>query len=77
MIGIILLVSGNLLFLFPRKLPEAVRREAKKVARQVEKDAEEGGNRSVEYFAALIKKKKVEERPTLDSEFAIFYSFFF
>ncbi|XP_063604190.1 solute carrier organic anion transporter family member 74D-like [Penaeus indicus] len=66
-IGSVLLISGNLLFLFPRKLPEAVRREAKKVARQVEKDAEEGGNRSVEYFAALIKKKKVEERPTLDN----------
>ena len=34
-IGSILLALGGLLFLFPRRLPEAVDRDARKVVRQV------------------------------------------
>lgn len=66
-IGTILLLTGNLLFLFPRKLPETIKREARKLVKLVEKEAEEGGNRGIAYFAALAKKKKVEEKPTIQN----------
>lgn len=68
-IGSGLIFSGGLLFLFPRKLPATLRREAKRVLRQAEKDRKEGGDRGLQYFASLAKQsKEAQERPTLPSE---------
>ncbi|XP_047468912.1 solute carrier organic anion transporter family member 74D-like [Penaeus chinensis] len=65
-IGSGLIFSGSLLFLFPRKLPATLRREAKRVLRQAEKDRKEGGDRGLTYFASLAKQsKEAQERPTL------------
>ncbi|XP_047469181.1 solute carrier organic anion transporter family member 74D-like [Penaeus chinensis] len=65
-IGSGLIFSGSLLFLFPRKLPVTLRREAKRVLRQAEKDRKEGGDRGLTYFASLAKQsKEAQERPTL------------
>ncbi|XP_063868487.1 solute carrier organic anion transporter family member 74D-like [Scylla paramamosain] len=73
---------GSLLFLFPRRLPGTLTREAKRVARQAEKEkAQEaaaveggmgggggGGTRGLEYFASLARvKKQEEEKPTLSN----------
>nr|XP_027224102.1 solute carrier organic anion transporter family member 3A1-like [Penaeus vannamei] len=65
-IGSSLIFSGSLLSLFPRKLPVTLRREAKRVLRQTEKDRKEGGDRGLQYFASLAKQsKEAQERPTL------------
>ncbi|KAG7172323.1 Solute carrier organic anion transporter family member 74D-like 3 [Homarus americanus] len=65
-IGFGLLLTGNFLFLFPRKLPETLKREARKIVRQADKDDKDGGGqRGVEYFASLVKNKKTEEKPTM------------
>lgn len=72
-IGIGLLITSIPLFFFPRKLPATLRREAKRMIRQAEKDEKAGGNRGVEYFLALAKTKKKEAKPTLKSEFCIGY----
>lgn len=75
-IGFALLFVSCLLFLFPRRLPGTLNREAKKVARLAglaEKKAQEaagteGGNRGLEYFAALAKgKKEQRDEPTLSN----------
>ncbi|KAG7172322.1 Solute carrier organic anion transporter family member 74D-like 2 [Homarus americanus] len=66
-IGCGLFFAGTLLFLFPRTMPGSMRREAKRVLRQVEKDKEAGGRRGVEYFASLAKTKKIEYKPTLSN----------
>ncbi|XP_042874771.1 solute carrier organic anion transporter family member 74D-like isoform X2 [Penaeus japonicus] len=65
-IGSGLIFSGSLLFLFPRKLPATLRREAKRVVRQAERDRKEGGDRGLSYFASLARQSKdSQEKPTL------------
>nr|XP_027227481.1 solute carrier organic anion transporter family member 2A1-like [Penaeus vannamei] len=64
-LGCVLVVLGNLLFLFPRKLPATLRREARAILKQAQKDSEEGENRGVEFFVKKAKAKKVERKPTL------------
>lgn len=50
-------------------MPATLRREAKRVLRQAEKDRKEGGDRGLRYFASLAKQsKEAQERPTLPSE---------
>ncbi|XP_071533825.1 solute carrier organic anion transporter family member 74D-like isoform X2 [Panulirus ornatus] len=63
-IGIGLLITSIPLFFFPRKLPATLRREAKRMMRQADKDEKAGGNRGLEYFFTLAKTKKNEARPT-------------
>ncbi|KAK7086589.1 hypothetical protein SK128_027749 [Halocaridina rubra] len=64
-IGFGIAIAGCFLFFFPRKLPSTLRRERKRMARQVERDQKEGGNRGMDYFAALAKSKKNEAKPSL------------
>ncbi|XP_045122956.1 solute carrier organic anion transporter family member 74D-like [Portunus trituberculatus] len=79
-LGCALTCVGSLLFLFPRRLPGTLTREAKRVARLAEKEkAQEaaaaergeerkGETRGLEYFASLAKvKKQEEEKPTLSN----------
>ncbi|KAG0724071.1 Solute carrier organic anion transporter family member 3A1 [Chionoecetes opilio] len=69
---------GGLLFLFPRRLPGTLRREAKTVARLAEREkAQEaaaagigvagvGGSRGLEYFASLARNRREQrDKPTL------------
>ncbi|XP_042883333.1 uncharacterized protein LOC122260222 [Penaeus japonicus] len=63
-LGVALVLAGNLLFFFPKKLPATLRRETKRMIKQMDKDREEGGNKDFEHFAALAKKKKTESKPT-------------
>ncbi|XP_047468876.1 solute carrier organic anion transporter family member 74D-like [Penaeus chinensis] len=64
-LGVALVIVGNLLFFFPKKLPATLRRETKKMIKQMDKDREDGGNKNFDHFAALAKEKKTESRPTL------------
>ncbi|XP_042863328.1 solute carrier organic anion transporter family member 74D-like isoform X2 [Penaeus japonicus] len=64
-LGCVLALLGNLLFFFPRKLPATLRREARTILKQAQKDADEGENRGVEFFVKKAKAKKVERKPTL------------
>lgn len=71
MLGCVLVVLGNLLFLFPRKLPATLRREARAILKQAQKDSEEGENRGVEFFVKKAMAKKVERKPTLASKYGL------
>ncbi|XP_071533821.1 solute carrier organic anion transporter family member 74D-like [Panulirus ornatus] len=66
-IGFALLFSGSFLFLFPRKLPTTLKREAKRAARLAEKEEKAGGKRRVEFFASLAKSQRQEEKPNMKS----------
>ncbi|XP_045589805.1 solute carrier organic anion transporter family member 74D isoform X2 [Procambarus clarkii] len=61
-IGCGLVFCGLLLFLFPRKMPATLKREAKRALRQASKD---DSRRGVEYFASLARTKKMEATPNL------------
>ncbi|XP_069175707.1 solute carrier organic anion transporter family member 74D [Procambarus clarkii] len=64
-IGFGLLLTGNLLFLFPRKLPGTQKREQKRALRLAERDRQAGGKRNAEFFSSLARTQRREAKPTL------------
>lgn len=64
-LGVALAIFGAVLFLFPRTLPESIRRQQMRAEKQAAKDAEAGGNKGVDFFANLAKAKRAEAKPTL------------
>ncbi|CAL4128432.1 unnamed protein product, partial [Meganyctiphanes norvegica] len=64
-LGIGLTVIGLLIVFFPRKLPETLQREVRRVAQQVAKEEKRGGKRPLTYFVEAHKSKHTKETPSL------------
>lgn len=56
---------AGVLILFPRQLPSTLRRQAKRVVRQANRDKEEygGEGRGIHYFASLARTKMITAEP--------------